>query len=147
MLRGPPNSQTLKTKHIDFSVPSRRRVRATLLSSRIIEGEHHVVQRGSAMPNLAPLPLLSSAGLCSSASTSRNCTFIITGARTGVTSAAMTDHHAAPTQTLAPNLQRSEQRKLDHRQSAGQHVQPRRTRWREHEHPHMSKHTLRDCDS
>ena len=77
---------------------------------------------------------------------SRNCTFIITAARTGVTSVAMTDH-AAPTQTLAPNLQRSEQRKLDHRQNAEQHVQLRRTRWREHEHPHMTKHTLRDCDS
>ena len=66
---------------------------------------------------------------------SRNCTFIITAARTGVTSAAMTDHHAVSTQTLAPNLQRSEQRKLDHRQNVEQYVQLRRTRRREHEHP------------
>ena len=77
---------------------------------------------------------------------SRNCTFIITGARTGVTSAAMTDHHAAPTQTLAPNLQRSEQRKLDHRQNAERHVQLRLTRWREHEQPHMTRRILWDRD-
>ena len=57
----------------------------------------------------------------------------------------MTDH-AAPTQTLAPNLQRSEQRKLDHRQNAERHVQLRLTRWREHEQPHMTRRILWDRD-